>query len=185
MFEEIDSVVFDGTIVERANGDDGQLRAGFLLQLGAERFQAFASGGRNHTGEIGDVAGWRNVVDVVRESRARDEKEKKKNERARAARKCHGGKRNDPRIHKNGTRNAAESSIAAFAKKCKRSPVREGKEKELHGDGREKTRSTRRNGCNLEKHWYRYEGLDLRTVGAGKPRGEEETSKDKIEVESM
>src|SRR5579863_6613831 len=76
MFEEIDGVVFDGAIVERADGDDGELRAGFLLEFGAKRFQAVASRRGNDSGEIGDVAGGRDFVDIVRERRACDEKEK-------------------------------------------------------------------------------------------------------------
>src|SRR5262245_42084399 len=40
MLEEIDCIVFDGTVVEGSNGDDGELRAGFMLQFGTKRLQA-------------------------------------------------------------------------------------------------------------------------------------------------
>jgi hypothetical protein len=36
MFEDIDGVVFYRTIVERPDGNDGELRARFLLQFGAQ-----------------------------------------------------------------------------------------------------------------------------------------------------
>jgi len=49
MFEQIHRVIFDRPIVERADGDDGHLCAGFLLQFGAQSFQTLASRGGNHT----------------------------------------------------------------------------------------------------------------------------------------
>jgi hypothetical protein len=36
VFEEIDGIVFDGAIIERTHGDDGELRGGFLVEFGAE-----------------------------------------------------------------------------------------------------------------------------------------------------
>ena len=82
MLEEIDGVVFNRAIVERTDGDDGELRAGFLLELGAERFKAVASGGRNDAGEVGDVAGGGNFIDVVGERDACAKKEQQKNAEA-------------------------------------------------------------------------------------------------------
>ena len=90
---------------------------------------------------------------------------------------------------KNGARDAAESSIAAFAKKCKPRDGKKGRktiiaetEGRRRGERRERKREKR---TERTEELVQVTGLDLRTVGAGKPRGEEETSKDKIEVESM
>ena len=57
MFEEIDGVIFDGATIERANRNNGELSAGFLFKLGAERFEALAGGSRDDAGKVGDVAG--------------------------------------------------------------------------------------------------------------------------------
>lgn len=65
MLEEVDGVVFDGAIVERANCHDGELRAGFLIELGAEGFEALASGGGNDSGEIGDVAFGNDLRNII------------------------------------------------------------------------------------------------------------------------
>lgn len=82
MFEEINSVIFDGAIVKRSNGDDGELRAGFLFELPAERFNALLGVLRDNAGEIGDVADGRNVVDVVSECGGYAEEEQEENAKA-------------------------------------------------------------------------------------------------------
>jgi len=72
VFEKIRGVIFDGAIVERTNGDDGELCAGLPVKLGAERFEALTRGGGNDSGEIGDVAvgdDFGNVVGKGRNSR--------------------------------------------------------------------------------------------------------------------
>jgi len=65
MFEEVDSVVFDRTIVQGFDGDDGKLRAGFLFEFRAECFEALPRALRDHPGQIGDVSGGGNFRDVV------------------------------------------------------------------------------------------------------------------------
>ena len=65
MFEEFNSVVFDWTIVQRFDGDDGKLRAGFLIEFRAECIEALLRALRDHAGEIGDVASGRNFRYVV------------------------------------------------------------------------------------------------------------------------
>jgi hypothetical protein len=77
MFEEVDSVIFDGTIIERANGDDSELGAGFLFKFGAKSFQPLAGAGGDYAGKIGDVPGGRDSLDVVRE-RGSERKHKRK-----------------------------------------------------------------------------------------------------------
>jgi len=65
MFEEVDSVVFDWTIVQRFDGDDGKLRAGFLFEFRAECFEALLRALRHHPGQIGDVSSGGNFRYVV------------------------------------------------------------------------------------------------------------------------
>ena len=77
MFEEVDSVIFDGTIIERANGDDGELGAGFLFKCGAKSFQPLAGAGGDYAGKIGDVPDRGDFLDVVRE-RGSERKQKQK-----------------------------------------------------------------------------------------------------------
>jgi hypothetical protein len=79
MFEESDGVIFDGTSVERPNGDDGELSAGFLVEFGAERFKALASGGRNNAGEIRDVSGGRDFLNVIGGNGVRAKEQQKEN----------------------------------------------------------------------------------------------------------
>ena len=92
MFEEVDCVIFDGTIVERAHGDDGELRAGFLFKFGAKRLEPLASTGRDYAGEIGDVAGRDDSLDVVRECGSEREQKQKSADRKPqpAERMCEG-----------------------------------------------------------------------------------------------
>jgi len=76
MFEEVNSVVFDGAIIERTNGDYGELGAGFLFEFGAESFKALASFAGNHSGKIGNVTlrdDFRNVVCKCGSNRHEDE----------------------------------------------------------------------------------------------------------------
>ena len=71
--------MIDVFALEGADGDDGHLRAGFLLHLGAESFEAGGGGGSNDVGEIGDVGGGVDVLDFFGGNRER-ERRKKKNE---------------------------------------------------------------------------------------------------------
>jgi len=57
VFEKIDGVIFHRAVVEGFDGDDGHLRAGFLFEFGAERFEALFGRLRNDSGEIADVSG--------------------------------------------------------------------------------------------------------------------------------
>ena len=61
MLKKIDGVIFDWPAVQRFNSDDGELRAAFLLEFGAERFQTLLCILRNDPGQIGDIAGGRNL----------------------------------------------------------------------------------------------------------------------------
>lgn len=81
MLEEIDCEIFHRAVVERFDGDNGHLRGGFLFELGAERFEALFGSLRNDSGEIGDVSGGRNFVDVVAESGRSSEKQNRKGEK--------------------------------------------------------------------------------------------------------
>ena len=81
MFEEVDCVIFDGTIVERAHGDDGELRAGFLFKFGAKGLEPLASTGRDYAGKIGDIAGRDDYLDVVREYGSDHEQKQKSADR--------------------------------------------------------------------------------------------------------
>ena len=79
MLEQVDRVVFDGAIVQRFDGDDGHLRAGFLFEFCAESFQTLLGGLRNNAGEIGDVAGRRNLGNIIGGNAAHTEEEQKEN----------------------------------------------------------------------------------------------------------
>ena len=57
MFEEVDSVVVDWTIVQGFDGDNGKLRAGFLFEFRAECFEALLRALRDHSGQIDNVSG--------------------------------------------------------------------------------------------------------------------------------
>lgn len=63
LLEEFVAVLLDGFAFERADGDDGHLRAGFLLELGTETFEAGGGRRSDDVGEIGDVAGGTDVLD--------------------------------------------------------------------------------------------------------------------------
>ena len=54
LLEEFVAIFLDGFAFKRANGDDGHLRAGFLLELGAEIFEAGPFSGMYAQGGIGD-----------------------------------------------------------------------------------------------------------------------------------
>ena len=84
VLEEIDGVIFDGAVIERADGDNRNLRAGFLLELSAKRFEALTCGGGNYACEIGYVALGNDFGDVVRGSkRSEEEKEQREEKRPR------------------------------------------------------------------------------------------------------
>jgi hypothetical protein len=117
--EEIDGVIFDWTIVERFDGDDGHLRAGFLFELGAECFQVLLGGWRNDSGEIGDVACGRNSVDVVAEGGRRSKKNNRKSEKNRKAETHYVRLEHNPLKPKTRV-TATGISIAIFEQKCKR-----------------------------------------------------------------
>ena len=65
---EVIAVLLDGFAFERTNGDNGHLRAGFSLDLQAESFEAGFGVRMDDVGEIGDVAGGVNVLDVFSRS---------------------------------------------------------------------------------------------------------------------
>ncbi len=145
MFEEIDGIVFDRAIIERTDGDDCELRAGFLLQLGAERFQAFASGGRNHPGKIADVTGRRNCVDVVGERRAtRTKRQYEQKDDSEAAGRCGGRKQ---KSSSNSSKKCEErpKQASRFSRKSASGVQRgEPKKKDYRRDGGEAPQSTQR-----------------------------------------
>ena len=58
---EFVAVLLDGFTLERANGDDGHLRAGSLLEFGAKVFETRLGVWSDDVGEISDVAGGMNV----------------------------------------------------------------------------------------------------------------------------
>ncbi len=62
--------------LEGAQGRDG-FGAGFLLDLGAESFEAGGGGGSNDVGEIGDVGGGVDVLDFFGGNGERQRREKK------------------------------------------------------------------------------------------------------------
>ena len=119
MFEKIDGVIFQRAAVEGFDGDDGHLRAGFLFEFGAERFEALFGRLRNDSGEIGDVSGGRNFVDVVAESGRSSEKQNRKSEKGRKTESRHERLEHSPLKPRTGVV-AAGTSIAIFAQKCKR-----------------------------------------------------------------
>ena len=65
MFVEIGGVVFDGLVLEVVNGNDGHLCTGFLFELGAELFERVFGPGTQRAGEIGYVAGGRDLGNVL------------------------------------------------------------------------------------------------------------------------
>ncbi len=54
---EIEGVVEDGLAVGCGDGDDGDLRVGFLVDFGAEGGELVAGFGVEDVGQVGDVAG--------------------------------------------------------------------------------------------------------------------------------
>lgn len=58
---EFVAVLLDGFTLERENGNDGHLRAGLLLELGAQIFETLLDVWSDDVGEISDVAGGMNV----------------------------------------------------------------------------------------------------------------------------
>jgi hypothetical protein len=61
MLKKIDGIIFDWPTVQRLDSDDGELRTGFLVEFGAERFQTLLCILRNDARQIGDIAGGRNL----------------------------------------------------------------------------------------------------------------------------
>lgn len=80
LLEEFVAELLDGLSFEGADGNDCHLRAGFLLELGAEIFEARRGGRSDDVGEIGDVTGGMNVLDLFGRGN-RDAHENKKNEK--------------------------------------------------------------------------------------------------------
>ena len=72
LFIEIGGVLIDILPVERADGDDGHLDAGFVLEFRGESFETRGCGGVEDTCEIGDVARRVNSFDVVGARRKRN-----------------------------------------------------------------------------------------------------------------
>jgi len=130
MFEEIDSVILDGTIVERANGDNGELGAGFLFKFGAKSFQPVARGGGNNAGKIGDVPGGDDSVDVVRKGGSeREQKQKRADRKPRQAEGMYEGQMNSRSEHSYGySSERRRISITVFRKKSKPRPYGEDRE---------------------------------------------------------
>ena len=101
MFEEVDCVIFDGAIVERAHGDDGELRASFLFKFGAKSLEPLAGTGRDYAGKIGDVAGRDDSLDVVRESGSeREQKQKSVDRKPQLAERMYEGQMNSRSEHR-------------------------------------------------------------------------------------
>jgi len=88
LFEEVVAILIDVFAIEGTDGDDGHLGAGFLFDFEAEGFEAGFRVGRNDAGQVGDVAGGVNVLDVVRVGGAGEcqNQEKKKEPRREGSR---------------------------------------------------------------------------------------------------
>ncbi len=69
MLVEIGGVVFARFAFERVDGDDGNLRAGLLLQLGGEQFDLLAGRRIDDLRQVGDIALRLDVGDLLRPSR--------------------------------------------------------------------------------------------------------------------
>lgn len=86
LLEEIVAVLFDGFAFERADRDDGHLRAGFLFELGAEIFKAGLGVRADYTGQVGNVAGGMDVFELFCGSSEREKKKKENNSRGKNSR---------------------------------------------------------------------------------------------------
>lgn len=78
LFVKIDGILLDAFAFERVHGHDGHLRAGFLLEFGAEIFEANLRGGFDHASEVGDITRRTNVFDFLRSGGAKKTEQKKK-----------------------------------------------------------------------------------------------------------
>lgn len=200
MFEKIDAIIFDRAIVERFYGDDGHLRAGFLFKFGAERFEALIRGLRNNSGEIGDVSGGRNFVDVVAESDRRSEKQNRKSKKDGKSETRHERLEHNP-LRPKARVATTRTSIAIFEQKCKRTG--DGKVGSICADGKKKDNaetqsSKRKDKCtglktgryktginNRQKKQDRWRDWTLVQFCAGKPRLGREASNYKIKQEKL
>jgi hypothetical protein len=74
LLEKINGVIVDDFSIQRADRHDRHLDAGFLLEFGAQRFQAGFFLGANYPCQVRYIAGGMNAFDVfgVREPRARE-----------------------------------------------------------------------------------------------------------------